>query len=421
MITIGTCKADCDRMNVPLRRPTATAVSSTIAAVLLASFLAPVAVAQPVQVRLRHSEPSRVTLSWEADPANAYRIEHSPALTQWGILGSPLAAPPGGGILGGWIEITLPREFFRVETLPLIDSPIPTEAGIHAGLGLVHDGIPRQYILGIPPSYSAETAAPLALILHGHGQTATSFATRHPDLFREAQERGMLLALPDGLETAAGTGWSSQDAEDGWFQRDDVGFLVALVERLKSTLNVDSHRVYAGGFSAGGAMCHYLGARTTNVFAALAAVGSGFGRGPVDDPYEPYPPAGPMPVLMVNATNDCGWPYWGGMDGDLLVTAASEPVTYWVAANGCAPVPSVTTNVVVGTVNRINACGPKPPQNQIQTNLVITRHWSHCLPGLETVFVTLTDGGHQWPDADERVGLDANRTVLEFFERHARP
>ena len=44
--------------------------------------------------------------------------------------------------------------------------------------------------------------------------------------------------------------------------------------------------------------------------------------------------------------------------------------------------------------------------------------WPSCAPGTEVVFVTLTDGGHLWPDSGDNVGFDANYAVIEFFKRH---
>lgn len=41
--------------------------------------------------------------------------------------------------------------------------------------------------------------------------------------------------------------------------------------------------------------------------------------------------------------------------------------------------------------------------------------------GGEIIFVTLTDGGHIWPDPSDNLGFDANREVLRFFMQHTRP
>jgi len=37
------------------------------------------------------------------------------------------------------------------------------------------------------------------------------------------------------------------------------------------------------------------------------------------------------------------------------------------------------------------------------------------------MFVTLTDGGHIWPDANDNLGFDANAEVPRFFLLHTRP
>jgi poly(3-hydroxybutyrate) depolymerase len=70
---------------------------------------------------------------------------------------------------------------------------------------------------------------------------------------------------------------------------------------------------------------------------------------------------------------------------------------------------------------RFNHCDSKPPANVPQPNQVVTLRWPTCAPGTEVIFVTLTDGGHAWPDRGDNLGFDANGEVLRFFLRHARP
>ncbi len=376
---------------------------------------------------IRHLTNDLVELSWPACPSNFYQVEWTGTFQNWRWLTPPLAAPPTNSSLTWTTAVSLPYQFFRLVTRPLTNSPVPTAPGVHAGLKLTHGGIVRNYRLNIPAGYTGATPAPLMLALHGHNQTADEFAANQPLLANYANAQGVILVFPDATASANGTGWNAHGGTSG-YPVDDVGFLLALIERLDTALNIDRKRVYAGGFSNGGQMCHHLGAATTNVFAALAAVGSAIAStlGTGTNLYYQPPPSQPMPVLIVNATNDCKRPFWGGVneDGDLQPPAFAQ-AAHWTNGNACVGAPVLTTNVVVTNhVRRVFAdscAGPYPPFNAPVTNLVIREHYQlTCAPGSEVLFVTLTDGGHKWPEADDNVGFDASREVLDFFLRHCR-
>ena len=369
---------------------------------------------------------SQAALRWQTCEGEAYQVEWSDTFGSWRALGPPQAAVPGAGWLTNVVDITLPREFFRLQALSLSNSPVPEVAGSYTELNMIHDSLRRTYRLEIPPGYSADEPAPLAFILHGSGQTGDEFANRHPDLVAYARARGLILVLPTAIHYGRGTLWSGFDPLPGEFIADDVGYLLALLEQLDGALNIDRKRVYAGGFSGGAVMTHYLGARTTNVFAALAASEGTIGLDRDEDGTIEWtpPPAGPMPVLLINATNSCAVTYWGGVnDSGRLQAAAVDGVSHWTNANGCVSATFVHTNTVVTNgVYRFNAdcSGPYPPPLVTLTNQVITQTWIDCTNGAEVVFVTLSDGGHTWPDRDDNLGYDANREVLDFFLRHCR-
>ena len=284
-----------------------------------------------------------------------------------------------------------------------------------------------SYRLMIPTNYNPAVVSPLALILHGHTQTANSFAAQHPALSLHAQANGLILVLPDSTDDERGTGWNNTDPPPGAYAVNDVSYLLALIDHLDATLALDRKRLYAGGFSSGGVMTHYLGARTTNVFAALASIEASIGSDKGTGVIVTNPPAaGPMPMLILNCTNSCTRPYYGGpADEGVIVTAAIDAAYYWTNANRCAPLPAMSTNYFVtnnGTINRFAACPPNGlGPMALVTNLVIREHYqTTCAPGTEVLFVTLTDGGHTWPDADDNLGFDASREVLDFFLRHCR-
>lgn len=368
---------------------------------------------------------NEVILRWPSCPSNFYQVAWTTNFNRWDMLTPPLAAPPSNSVMTWTTPTALPHQFFQLIVRPLVDSAVPTNGGIYPARTLVHGGIARSYRLNIPLSITNGQPAPLMLALHGHNMTADSFAGNTPALATYANEAGVILVYPNGTDDANGTGWNILPPSPG-NPVDDVGFLLALIDELDQSLNIDRKRIYAGGFSNGGQMCHRLAATTTNVFAAYAAIGSAvastFGTGALV--YQD-PPLQPSPVMIVNATNDCKRPFWGGVnDEGTLQPPAHDSVTHWTNGNACVSAPIISTNVVVTNhINRVFAScgGPYPPFNAPKTNLVIREHYQlGCAPGTEVQFVTLTDGGHSWVEAADNVGFDASREVLEFFLRHCR-
>lgn len=368
---------------------------------------------------------NEVILRWPSCPSNFYQIAWTTNFNRWEMLTPPLAAPPTNSVMTWTTPTALPHQFFQLIVRPLVDSAVPTNGGIYPARTFVHGGITRTYRLVIPETITNGAAAPLMLALHGHNQTADSFAGNIPNLSTYANAAGVIVVFPDGVADERGTGWNILPPS---LQNpiDDVGFLLALIDELDASLNIDRKRIYAGGFSNGGQMCHRLAATTTNVFAAFAAVGSAvagdLGTGTLI--YQ-QPPLEPNSILIVNATNDCKRPFWGGLNDDgSLQPPARDSLVHWTNANSCTPTAVIRTNVVVTNhINRVFAdCGrPYPPFNSPRTNLVIREHYQlTCEPGAEVEFVTLTDGGHAWPEANDNVGFDTSREVLEFFLRHCR-
>src|ERR1041385_2175904 len=313
---------------------------------------------------------NQIELRWPTCTNYDYQLEASLDLTNWNLFGPPYAAS-----LTGWLtnatSVRTNAAFFRVRADFLTNSPVPAVPGNYANLFFTADGLLRSYRLYIPTNYVPGGTNAFALILHGHGQSADLFAAAHPALFTVAEASNLVLALPTSTATERGTVWSNTDPRPGEYQPDDVSFLTNLIARIGATVSLDPHRTYSGGFSAGSVMCHYLGAKTTNLFAALAVVEGSIGADQRDGIIVTNPPAaGPMPILLVNATNDCARPYWGGLnDEGTLVTPAIAAAYYWTNANLCALAMTATTNTFASSnIGRFNACGSKPAASQLQTN-----------------------------------------------------
>lgn len=127
------------------------------------------------------------------------------------------------------------------------------------------DGDEREYFVHIPANYTAKTAMPVVLMLHGTSGDGDKFYAISG--WKEVGEtEGIITVFPssksyciidDGVQKNT-TKWNSQPAEwkfcAGQKPGDDIKFLTTVIEELKSKYTVDSKRIYLVGFSNGGQM-----------------------------------------------------------------------------------------------------------------------------------------------------------------------
>ena len=138
----------------------------------------------------------------------------------------------------------------------------------------------RDYYLYVAPGPSHD-ARPLVVFLHGCNETALDTAqASHFDVV--ARQRGFDVLYPQQNTTAP----VSAPLADGngvgcwnWFlpqdqQRDsgEPGLLASLTRYVEATHDIDRHRVYVEGVSAGADMSVILGATYPDVFAAVGSI-----------------------------------------------------------------------------------------------------------------------------------------------------
>lgn len=153
--------------------------------------------------------------------------------------------------------------------------------GDHAG---------RRYTARVPADGSEPV--PVILALHPYGGTVPQ-AQNTFGLDVPAAAAGFATVYPSGPGKSwnAGSCCGEAAAED----RDDVGFLEAVVDDLAARYDVDTERVYVTGFSNGAMMAYRL-ACESDVAAAIAPVGGAV----MTDCTEPDP----LPVLHIHGTAD---------------------------------------------------------------------------------------------------------------------
>jgi predicted peptidase len=152
--------------------------------------------------------------------------------------------------------------------LAIFSVPLPVQAqGMAPTAQSLDTTITREvhtrYLLYLPSGYETSTSRwPLVLFLHGSGERGSDLSkvTVHgpPRLARD-HNLPYILVVP---QVAEGEVWSS-----------DV--LLALLDRLQSTLRVDNDRVYVTGLSMGGFGTWEVATADPHRFAAIAPISGG--------------------------------------------------------------------------------------------------------------------------------------------------
>jgi polyhydroxybutyrate depolymerase len=267
-------------------------------------------------------------------------------------------------------------------------------------------GLKRTYQLHVPAGLDHPVG--LVLNLHGSGQSGSTQAglTNYDWV---ADQLGLVVAYPDGVDHtwADGRGASAADRRGV----DDVGFLVALVDRLSHDYGIPPGRVLVTGISAGAFMANRLACDRADVVSAVAPVAGTLGTG------VPCAPSRPVALLETHGTADPVVPFYGGAmngsGGASDIVAAPAMASRWRDLDGCsnAPIEDVLPAKGDGTsVHRFTGVG--------------------CAGGADAVFLQVDGGGHTWPSGTfslpaDSVGLttgvfNASLASGQFFLAHAR-
>lgn len=167
----------------------------------------------------------------------------------------------------------------------------------------------RTYQVHRPPS--APAGAPLWVVLHGSGGTATDMRAMHGAAFdRLADREGLVVVYPDG----EGEHWNDcrprADYSANLENVDDVGFLRALVEVLRQEEKIDGQRVTVVGISNGGHMVFRLAFEVPELARCYVALLANL---PAEGNDDCQHTGRPVPMLLVTGTEDPINPAEGGL------------------------------------------------------------------------------------------------------------
>ncbi len=288
----------------------------------------------------------------------------------------------------------------------------------------VHDGRKRIYSLYIPSTYAKPNKLPLVIALHGGGGSIDKWPEYTNNGFeRLAEKAPFILVYPQGLEGQ----WNDERNYPTSYAHtnhiNDVGYLTALIDYLLETYPIDRNRVYVTGASNGGMMTHYLAGMSSDRIAAIAPVISTIPENLINR----LKPKKPVPVLMINGTDDPLVLWKGGMvkfgrKENGYVTSVKETVEFWLRHDRCNPQPKITNL----------------PDRDVKDETTVSKTEYFCGGrNADVVLYTVKGGGHTWPTyedkrgplqkiiADKLVGrksrdIEACEIIWDFFKSHPR-
>lgn len=255
------------------------------------------------------------------------------------------------------------------------------------------NGEERRYVLRVPKAYDGRRALPLVFVFHGWTANAEA-AESYTNMAATAEREGFIGVFPDGLGRPQG--WNAGFINLGKIGTDDLEFMRQMLDRIPKQVRVDPKRIFVCGHSNGGFFSHLVGSRLGDRIAAIGVIAgtSGvLGR----TPRHIEPPVSPISVFILHGKLDPTVGYDASSRAVLKGTSAPDSARWWAEQLGArGPVRRASGNVVRET-------------------------WSRGRNGTRVEFVTVENGGHDWPGGlglrgrETTSGLDAAALLWEFF------
>jgi poly(3-hydroxybutyrate) depolymerase len=206
-------------------------------------------------------------------------------------------------------------------------------------LNISFGGASRKYILRVPDGYDNSHPYRLVFAFAESGASAMSVASRNYFTLATLDSKNTIFVAPDAAN-GAGT-WSKSDVE----------LTDAILAQIEGDLCIDKTRIFATGFSFGGAMSLALACTRADVFRGVAFFSGADLTGSCGATLTK-----PIAYYASQASQDS--------TGAPMPSSGRIKQAQFAAVNGCTPEPSATTFPADGqshTCTEYKGCSPGHP------------------------------------------------------------
>jgi poly(3-hydroxybutyrate) depolymerase len=198
----------------------------------------------------------------------------------------------------------------------------------------------RKYILRVPDAYDHNQPHRLVFAFAESGASAMSVASRNYFTLATLDSQNTTIFVAPDAANGAGS-WSKSDVE----------LTDAILAQLEGDLCIDKTRIFATGFSFGGAMCLALACTRADVFRGVAFFSGADLTGSCTETLTK-----PIAYYASQASGDSS--------GDPMPSSGRIKQAQFAEVNGCMPEPSATTFPAAGqphTCTDYQGCSPGHP------------------------------------------------------------
>lgn len=274
------------------------------------------------------------------------------------------------------------------------------------------DGLNRSYIIHLPPAFINGQKLPVIFALHGGGGTAQG-AVSFYNLEPLADKNNFIIVYPDAINKAWNIPGITSRVKRLDTMVNDVHFISALLDTLIANYKAGDKKIYCTGISRGAMFSFYLADALNSRITAIAPVCGGISK----TLSATYSFKKPIPVLMINGTDDPLVSYNGGYgkmngrnegneDGDMLPTV--DLVKKIVMFDNCSAT-SKTYSL---------------PDNDKYDGCTEIESVYDC-SNVKVDFIKIENGGHTWPGGTQYLpkfligklckDFSASQKIFDFF------